>query len=124
MPASAMWWCFSAQVPRLLREEAALGAVKQLIRDNSISLHGICLDASDSWSGFRDACLSSPEGSFRPTSIDRLPETLDRICLQQLNRYELSYSVSATEQPVVGSLKIWGPDGAGQTDLQFRTMLY
>lgn len=103
----------------LLRDEAALSGVKQLIHDGSVVMHGLCMDASDSWPAFRGLCLSTPEGTFDQTSIDEFPAKLEEIYLQQLNRYEINYSAESRERPGAVNLKVCSAYGAGQAEFTF-----
>ena len=103
----------------LLRDEAALSGVKQLIHDGSVVMHGLCIDASDSWPAFRGLCLSTPEGTFDQTSIDEFPAKLEEIYLQQLNRYEINYSAESRERPGAVNLNVCSAYGAGQAEFTF-----
>jgi len=103
----------------LVRDEAALSGVKQLIHDGSIVMHALCVDTSDSWPAFRGLCLSTPEGTFDQTSVDEFPAKLEEIYLQPLNRYEINYSAESRERHGAVELKVCSAYGAGQAEFTF-----
>ena len=104
-----------------LRDEAALAPVQQLIQDNSIVLHGVCLENGDRWSALRSLCQSTPQGSFHQIKVDQLSEKLQEIYLQQFNRYEIGYSLESRQEPGTVSLKIYTSYGGGQTDFAWNS---
>jgi hypothetical protein len=92
-----------------------LKPVRQLIATEGISLRGICPAFSEKCEGFRDLCLSTPDGTFHSSSVDQLADEFEQTYRHLLNRYEIDYSLAAQPGAAQVILQVCSEYGVGRT---------
>jgi hypothetical protein len=89
-----------------LKQDPAVARLGSIAQQGSVVLHGICSDIGVQWSLFRDLCLTNPEGSFTESNgegvVDSVVDAYANLC----SRFEISYSLPATDTPATVELKI------------------
>ena len=93
-----------------------LKPLKELIQKEGITLRGICPVFPEKCEGFRDLCLSTPDGTFHPGSVGALADELEQTYRHLLNRYEIDYSLPATTEAAQVVLQVCGDCGVGKTE--------
>jgi hypothetical protein len=93
-----------------------LQPLKQLIQKEGITLRGICPVFPEKCEGFRDLCLSTPDGTFHPGGVDALADELEQTYRHLLNRYEIDYSLPAKAEAAQVVLQVCSERGAGKTE--------
>ncbi len=103
-----------------LDEEAHLNALKDIVTEERIALHGFAAGPSHDSAAFRDLCQSLPDGSFSEVSFDRLPEALDEIYHRLLNVCEILYKLPAGVETGPLSLRVSSSLGTGQAEIALK----
>ena len=98
-----------------------LKPLRQLIATEGISLRGICPAFAEKCEGFRDLCLSTPDGSFHSGSVDQLADEFEQTYRHLLNRYEIDYSLPAKAEPAQVILQVCSEYGAGRTEFELAS---
>jgi hypothetical protein len=93
-----------------------LNPLKDLLKKEGISLHGICPEFAEKCTGFRDLCLSTPGGTFHNGGMDKLTDEFEETYRQLLNRYEIIYSLASKAEPAPVTLQVCCQYGVGRTE--------
>jgi hypothetical protein len=101
-------------------EDNLVSAVKTLVANDRIVLHGFAPGLSARCAAFRDLCLSTPDGTFNNVSPDGLPDALNETYALLLNGCEISYECRAG-QAQTATLKVSSRFGSGQVDIPWPT---
>jgi hypothetical protein len=78
-----------------LREQAGIERLRKLAQDGSVVLHGVCPDVAGQWPLVRQACLSTPDGSFADTTLEGMVDALVDAYANLSSRFELVYSLAS-----------------------------
>ena len=92
-----------------------LNPLTQLIQKEGITLYGFCPEGAERCEGFRDLCLSTPDGKFHSGAVDKLEEEFEQTYRHLLNRYEIRYSMPPKTEPTEITLQVFSEYGAGRT---------
>jgi len=93
-----------------------LKPLKQLIGKEGVSLHGFCPDSPEKCEGFRDLCLSTPDGTFHPGGVSKPADEFEQTYRHLLNRYEIKYSLPEKTEPAQVTLQVCSDYGVGRTE--------
>jgi len=88
----------------------------QLMATEGITLHGICPFFPEKCEGFRDLCISTPDGAFHTNSVDKLADELELTYRHLLNRYEIDYWLPAQADAAQVTLQVCCESGSGRTE--------
>jgi hypothetical protein len=103
-----------ASVDELVTEQRRVEQLAALLRDERIVLHGFAPSSSGDDRHFHELCGAMQGGNFEVCPVNAIPETLDRIFSQLLNRYEITYRLPQGDQPPnEGKLVLSSPQGCG-----------
>ena len=98
-----------------VNEQRRVEQLSAMLRDEHIVLHGIAPDSGGDASVFQELCLAAKSGTFNACNLDAIPETVDQMYSQLLNRYEISYhSAPGCGEPCGGKLVVSSERGCGQ----------
>ena len=93
-----------------------LKPLRQLMAAEGITLHGICPFFPEKCEGFRDLCISTPDGAFHTSSVDKLADELELTYRHLLNRYEIDYWLPAQADAAQVTLQVCCESGSGRTE--------
>lgn len=93
-----------------------LKPLRQLIATEGITLHGICPKFAEKCDGFRDLCISTPDGTFHTSGVDQLADELEQTYRHLLNRYEIDYSLPTKADAIQVVLQVCSDSGAGRAE--------
>lgn len=93
-----------------LQQEAGVERLRRLAQEGNLVLHGVCPDMAGEWPLLRQACLSTPEGSFAETTLDGMVDALVDAYANLSSRLEVVYSLAS---PALASQE--AAPGAAQT---------
>jgi HEAT repeat protein len=94
-----------------------------LIGKESIALHGLCAGSSEGCAGFRELCLSAPEGTFLETSVDKLGDGVEQLYQHLLNRFEISYAPQAGADTDTAILQVFSDYGTSKLEVSLPARL-
>ena len=87
-------------------------------------LHGVCPDVAGKWPLVRQACLSTPEGSFADTTLEGMVDALVDAYASLCSRFEVAYSLASAAATAPDSsraatvkLKISSDCGYGEAEI-------
>ena len=101
-------------------DDNRLSALKKLVTNERIVLHGFAPGLSGGCAAIRDLCLSTPDGTFNEVSADGLPDTLSETYSLLMNACEISYEFRPGEAQTV-TLKVSSRFGSGQVDVPWQS---
>ena len=84
-----------------LEDPESISRLTRLAEQENIALHGICLGPALERSGFRDLCLSQPDGSFDAANSERLAPEVQRRFSHLLSHFEVDYTKPGAAGSVV-----------------------
>jgi hypothetical protein len=89
-----------------LKQDPASARLGSIAQEGSVVLHGISADIGGQWSLFRDLCLTHPEGSFAESNVEGVVDSVVDAYANLCSRFEISYSLPASDAPAAVELKI------------------
>ena len=85
------------------------------LRNERIALHGVAPDSIAGLEIFRDLCLASDGGTFAGVPMQAIPDTLENLYSQLLNKFEITYPAPANGDASVEATLLLSSDfGAGR----------
>jgi hypothetical protein len=105
-----------------LEDDAHLRALKDIVTQERIVLHGFAPHPSHDCTEFQDLCLSVPEGTFSDTTFDLLPDAIMAVYALLMNGCEISYRLPAGVEAGPVTLRVSSNLGAGQAELTLRAV--
>jgi HEAT repeat protein len=101
------------------RMDRHIGRLTSFVANERITLHGIVPKGTTGCDEFEGLCLASDGGTFANLTLDEIPNEVERICAQSLNRYEFAYSVPEGIEPSPsGVIVISSPIGCGRASFE------
>lgn len=91
-----------------------LDSLVEFVRDQRLVLHGIAPDDVEDWKELRDLCLTVEGSTFTRTSVEGIPDVVEKIFSHLLNKYEITYRVPSDGPPGVGTLLVSSDHGSGK----------
>jgi hypothetical protein len=99
-------------------EDNHVGALKTLVANERIVLHGFVPGSGDA--AFRDLCLSIPDGTFNEVPHAELPDVLGETYALLMNGCEISYEFGTGAEAQTATLKVSSSLGSGQVDIPWQ----
>jgi len=106
-----------------LKQEAAIDRVRTIAQEGSVVLHCICPDVAGQWTLLRELCLSNPEGTFTEAKLEGMVDGLVDAYANLCSRFEISYSLPASAEPVSVRVKVSSRFGQAEMSLNVAPAL-
>ena len=97
-----------------------LKPLRQLMAAEGITLHGICPFFPEKCEGFRDLCISTPDGTFHTSGVDKLADELELTYRHLLNRYEIEYWPPAKVEAAQVTVQVCCESGLGRAEFSLN----
>jgi HEAT repeats len=95
-------------------------ALKTLLTNEKIILHGFAPGFSAAPTAFRDMCLAVPDGTFNDPFMDGLPDALGETYSLLMNACEISYELAPGMKAGPVTLKVSSSVGSGHVDIPWE----
>ncbi len=99
------------------RVDRHIARLKSFVAHERITLHGIAPKDATGLEDFHGLCRASEGGSFAALTPEEIPDWVERLYAQSINRFEVSYRVERAAG--AGVLQITSPSGCGRAEFSF-----
>jgi HEAT repeat protein len=104
----------------LFNDAERTAALKTLLTNEKIVLHGFAPGFSAACTAFRDTCLAVPEGTFNDSANDGLSDALGETYALLMNGCEISYQLPPGMEAGPVLLKVSSSLGSGQIEIPYE----
>jgi HEAT repeats len=97
-----------------------LERLKSFVASEQITLHGIAPKGAAGAEEFQELCLRTEGGSFAELAPGKIPDEVERIYAQSINRFEVTYRLPEQPVPAEGRIQITSGSGCGRASFIFK----
>jgi hypothetical protein len=100
----------------VLDDPENLKSLSELIGKEAVTLHGVSPQSSEACADFRRLCLSTADGTFHESSVDKVADSFEQSYRHLLNKYEITYSLAEKAQSANVVVQVSSQCGSGRAE--------